>query len=370
VCLLSVRRIGSSGGELRVAERDADGDPDGRPGDVNRREMLRLMSMAGSLLAVPPVADGLDLDRLTYTGRLDLTTLDEHASLNAQLWRAFASSPAKRMVLPLVRKQLGVLTTSLQQSPGIAVHQRLCLLAGDLFQLCGEIFFDSNQYTDAAQCYSLAANAAKEAEAFDLWACAMTRHAFIGVYERQFDKAAPLLVGAASLAERGDQELSTRHWVAAVQAQTYAGLGDSSACQRALDTAEQVKHLSGRVHTAGWLRFEGSRLAEERGTCFVELRRPELAETALSGALDKGISTRRRGSVLVDLAMVGAQRRDVDQLVMYGAAAVDAARQTGSAGYVGRKLRSLRPQLAQFFSDSHVRHLDLQIVSLATVSTT
>jgi hypothetical protein len=73
------------------------------------------------------------------------------------------------------------------------MHQRLCALAGDLFQLAGEILFDADQYADAAHCYSSAASASKEAGAFDLWACAMTRHAYIAIYERRFDSALPML---------------------------------------------------------------------------------------------------------------------------------------------------------------------------------
>ncbi len=61
--------------------------------------------------------------------------------------------------------------------------------------------------------------------------------------------------------------------------------------------------------------------------------------------------------MLTNLAMVGALRRDPDQLVMYADAAVDAAKQTGSAGYVGRKLSSLKPQLKPFLEDSHIRPL-------------
>src|SRR5258708_31351163 len=34
-------------------------------------------------------------------------------------------------------------------------------------------------------CYALAASAGKEAGLNDLWACALTRHAFIGLYERR-----------------------------------------------------------------------------------------------------------------------------------------------------------------------------------------
>jgi hypothetical protein len=195
----------------------------------------------------------------------------------------------------------------------------------------------------------------------------MTRHAFIGVYERQFEQAAPLLQGAATLARRGDSRLSTRHWVAAVQAQTHAGLGDLTACEHALARAEEVTDLNGPVHNGGWLRFEGSRLAEERGACYVELGRPDLAEATLTSALYQEISPRRRGSVLTDLATIGVQRRDTHQLVTFGNAALDIARQTGSAGYVGRKLTALRPQLAPFRADTHVRHLEQEITRLKTV---
>ncbi|MFY9806727.1 MAG: hypothetical protein WAK86_05610, partial [Pseudonocardiaceae bacterium] len=130
---------------------------------------------------------------------------------------------------------------------------------------------------------------------------------------------------AADLAQRGDNALSTRYWVSAVQAQAFAGLGDLDACQRALKQAEQVHQLEGQIHNGGWLRFDGSRLPEERGTCYVALQRPDLAEEALSDALSLNLSTRRHGSVVTDLAMLGAQRRDVDQLVTYANAALDTA---------------------------------------------
>lgn len=97
-------------------------------------------------------------------------------------------------------------------------------------------------------CYTLAATASKEANAFDLWACAMTRHAFISVYERRFDKAAPMLELAVGLAHRGDGTLSTRYWASAVRAYALAGVGELDACQRALDLAEQVHQLTGPVH--------------------------------------------------------------------------------------------------------------------------
>jgi transcriptional regulator with XRE-family HTH domain len=339
--------------------------------EMHRREFLRLLSMAGLALATSSVADHLDVERLDYfasrPGRLDAETVEEYAALNTHLWRVFASIKSKGVALPLVQEQLDVLTGSLQGVQDPPQRRRLCALTSDLFQLAGEIFFDGNHYTDAAHCYALAATAAKEADAFDLWACAMVRHAFIDVYERRCDKAVPVLELAAGLARRGDGTLSTRHWVNAVRAQALAGIGDVDACQRALDLAEDVRGLNGEVQNGGWLRFDGSRLAEERGTCYVALRHPDLAEAALTQALGQKLSLRRRGIVLTDLAMVGVQRRDPDHMAMYADAALDTARQSGS-GVIVRKLQGLRLDLAPFLGDSRVRNLDKQIMALNSAS--
>lgn len=124
--------------------------------------------------------------------------------------------------------------------------------------------------------------------------------------------ASPILA-AAQVAQRGDGQLSTRYWVAAVQAEAYAGLGDLDACNRALDHADQVHTLTGQINNGGWLRFDGSRLAEERGTCYLELRRPDLADKSLTAALELDLSPRRRGAVLAELATLGVERGDVDQ---------------------------------------------------------
>lgn len=336
-----------------------------------RREVLRLISAASALLVAQSGEPHLDWERLEYfsngTSKLDSTTIGDLARMNDHLWHVFVVSKRKRITLPLVRKQLDLLTDALRRPHGEDAHKRLCALAGDLFQLAGEIFFDSNQYAHAAHCYTLAAAASKEVNVFDLWACAMTRHAFISVYERQFDKSSHMLEFAAGLARRGDSSLSTKQWVQAVRAQSLAGLGKLDECQRALDEAEQVNWLTGRVHTGGWLRFDGSRLAEERGACYVELRRPDLAEGTLAQALSQDLAPRRRGNVLIDLAMIGVQRRDPEHLVSYAYAALDTAWQTRS-GVICRKLQGLQAQLAPFLSDRHVRHLNEQITAVTRTS--
>jgi transcriptional regulator with XRE-family HTH domain len=126
--------------------------------DMHRRELLRLFSTAGAVLALRPFDDSPNT-----------VGLDGYGEFNDHLWRVFGMASAKADVLPLVRRHLTVLSIGLTESQGPVPHRRLCAFVGDLFQLAGEIFFDADAYTDAAHCYTLAAQAAREAGAFDLW---------------------------------------------------------------------------------------------------------------------------------------------------------------------------------------------------------
>jgi transcriptional regulator with XRE-family HTH domain len=330
------------------------------------RELLRLLSMIGVLVTPSDADDQIDRLDCSYVnpGRFDDGAVDKYAMFNKHLWRVFALSTFKGTALPLACNQLDAIVVSLGQSRGLSTHRRLCGLASELLQLTGEIFFDANKYSDAAYCYTLAATASKEANAFDLWACAMTRHAFIEMYERRFDKAAPMLELAARLARRGDESLSTRYWVSAVQAHVFAGLGKLAACQRALDAAEGVRELSGDASNGGWLRFDGSRLAEERGACYVQLRRPDLAEATLGDTLHQNLSARRRASVLTDLAIIGVQRGDVNQIITYADAALEVAEQTGS-GFISRKLQNLQGHLVPLLGNGRVRLVNQRIMTLS-----
>ncbi|MDF5753686.1 GNAT family protein [Spongiactinospora sp. TRM90649] len=71
-------------------------------------------------------------------------------------------------------------------------------------------------------------------------------------------------------------------------------------------------------HGGGWLRFDGSRMTEERGGCYLRLGESGLAAEELGRALGERLSRRRRGAVLSDLALAGLQRGDLDQVLHYG----------------------------------------------------
>jgi transcriptional regulator with XRE-family HTH domain len=334
----------------------------GERDDMYRRELLRLLSVTGALVALPEdpaITEPGQIPRVHESG-----DIRQHELLNSHLWQVFGLATPKRLVYPVVHEQLAVLVDQMNRVCSARTRQQLCVLVCDLFQLAGEIFFDSNRYTDAACCYTLSADAGREARSYDRWACALTRQAFISMYDRRYADAGSVLSAAAAVARHGDSQLSTRYWVAAVQAQAAAGRGHLDDCKRALDTAEAVRSLNCPVSPGGWLRFDGTRLAEERGACYLSTGHADLAETALTEALQHTVSLRRRGSLLTDLAELGVHRRDLDQLLSYGDDAIGIAEQTQSPGYVGRKLHQLNAQLQPLLTDRRIAQLSDRIVRL------
>ncbi|MFJ2903429.1 helix-turn-helix transcriptional regulator [Streptomyces sp. NPDC091279] len=351
-----------------VAGRESTGPQSSGPpsaGDSDemiRREFLRILTVSGALTALP--VD--EAEALTEGVRRG--TPADFARMNSHLWQVYRLARSKGSVYPVVRDQLATLIEALASNRGTA--RPLLNAAADLFQLAGEVAFDGNRYADAVASYALAASVGKDGEAYDLWACALVRHAYVDMSEQRYRQAAQLLDAAERVAGRGDKNLSTRHWVASVQAEAYAGLGDLDACERAMDRAESVRDLTADSANGGWLRFDGARLAEERGSRYVRLGRLDLAEDALRTALEQtalepGQSYRRRGAVLTDLAVIGAKRHDADQVLEYGREAVGLARASGS-GYAARRIRALCDEFGPLSRDHRVAELGAEIAALNT----
>jgi hypothetical protein len=67
--------------------------------------------------------------------------------------------------------------------------------------------------------------------------------------------------------------------------------------------------------------------------------------------------------VLVDLAAIGAKRKDSEQVIEYGLEAVRLARTSGS-GYVARRLQILTAELGSFGRDRRIALLRAEIGTL------
>ncbi|MFD7096991.1 helix-turn-helix transcriptional regulator [Streptomyces xanthophaeus] len=352
-----------AGSQEATGQKSSDPPSAGDPDEMIRREFLRILTVSGALTALPfdeaeALADGVRRGSPA-----------DFARMNSHLWQVYQLARSKGSVYPIVRDQLATLNEAL--AGGRRGSSRpLLAAAADLFQLAGEVAYDANRYTDSAASYALAASVSKEAGAYDLWACSLVRHAYVDMSDQRYQQAAELLGAAQRVATRGDKSLSTRQWVASVQAEVCAGLGDLEGCERALCQAEEVQSLSEGSTNGGWLRFDGTRLAEERGARYVQLGRLDLAEDALRRALNQtslaaGHSYRRRGAVLADLAIVGAKRRDPEQVVAYAREALALAH-ASSSGYVARRLRNLCDEFGPLRRDHRVAELGAEIATLRT----
>lgn len=233
--------------------------------DMYRRKILSLLGTAATLVLLPP-HDELDaVEQVRRSGDPDQLQV-----LTTSLWQTYGLATNKQSVYPLVVDQLRTLITAIGEVRTDAERRTLCVIASELFQLAGEILFDGDFYTDALAFYGHAASAAKEGQAYDQWACALVRHGFVSMYDHQHREASTILDAAARIASRGDSQLPTRHWVAAVKAQAAAALNDLSGCEAALEAAQKITGQQSLTVPGGWLRFDGSRLDEERGTCLLE----------------------------------------------------------------------------------------------------
>lgn len=204
----------------------------------------------------------------------------------------------------------------------------------------------------------------KEAKAYDLWACALVHHAFLPIYDRNYRDAFPLLLAAEKVVRHGDSTLATKQWIAMVEAEACAGTGALTERREALDRAEEVRHIKNGMNGT-WLRFDGARIPEERGACFVKLGKADLAEPALQEALGSHPSpTRRRGMVLSDLALVSVMSGDIERACTLGNEVIQIV-QLLSSGVLKSGLTVLQTQLIPFRKNPAVKDFNTQIQLLA-----
>jgi hypothetical protein len=209
---------------------------------------------------------------------------------------------------------------------------------------------------------TFAATVARDANLYDLWACALIRNAFLPLYEQQYSPAFTLIRQARRVAYKGDSTLVTRFWASAVEADTQAGLQNLTGCRQALDFAEEVQHINIKNGANGtWLRFNAERLPEQRGACFVKLGQPELATPVLLSALQQQASSlRRKGLILGDLALAAIQSQDIERACHYGNDIL-AAYQVGRSGVLKKSLLHLQKELQPFQQALPVKELNQRL---------
>ncbi|MFL5657361.1 MAG: helix-turn-helix domain-containing protein [Ktedonobacteraceae bacterium] len=356
-----------------------------RPGEignvVNRRELFQEGLHAGvTLLTSYELINNEVLDRffraLRKPSTIDERTLSYFELRTEGYWRdrhsaALASSDLFSYVIEHLQKVITLLEGSLFPS----VRARLCCIASGIAQLAGHLLFDMGEFARARKFHQGAITAAQEGGNQALEAVAWGRMSFTWTYNSNPLEALRCIQEARRLAA-GNVNTTVRAYLAAVEAEIQAILGNRELCLQALHVAERVEDQQYPKEEMYWLRFDCSRLAGYQGICFRRLYHPEDARThsfldearqALTDALTLLDPARiqRRPALLIDIAGTYAQQGDVDRACGQAMQALSIMAQIQSQTVV-KRLLTLRQELEPWKDTQSVKNLDQQMIPLIT----
>jgi len=322
----------------------------------SRRQLLHdLLTLASTALVLAPYArlypaDGSEQPALSVVD----TALDDLERITASYWRLCANTSLD--LLGNVLEHLQTVIHLLKRAQPREVTRRLCQLSGEIAQILGKTLFDLHEYTLAWAYYTFSLKAAQAAFNHDLWGTGLGRMSLLLIYWEHPQEALPLLQEAKQLSI---QSARIRCWLAAVEAEVNAQLGDTDACSEALTAAKMLaaSESLGEDHYA--TGFNPSRLAGYEGACFVRLRQPDRALPALQQAvalLDPQ-AIRRRSTLFTDMGMAQALQGHVQQACTLAIQALAITTQTRSLSVLER-VRLLRRELEPWKESEAVQDLE------------
>ncbi len=282
---------------------------------------------------------------------------------------ALTSSDLLSYAIDHLQKVITLLEGSLLPS----TRTRLCCIASGIAQLVGHLLFDMGELTQARNFHQIAITAAQEGGNQSLEAVAWGRMSFTWTYGGNALEALHCIQEARRLAAQ-NVNTTVRAYLAAVEAEIQAILGNREGCLKALDVAERVEDRLYSQEEMYWLRFDHSRLAGYQGICFRRLYDPEDARThaflneaqrVLTDALTLLDPARiqRRPALLIDIASTYAQQGNVEGACEHATQALSIMAQTKSQA-VAKRLLTLRHELEQWNDTHYVNNLDQQMISL------
>jgi tetratricopeptide (TPR) repeat protein len=306
-------------------------------------------------------------ERLTQAvkvpSRVDADVVSDLACITGRYWRLCANSS-----FDLLSGISGHFSTSIQllkDSHPTMISRQLCSLAGENAQILGKTLFDMREYMLAWAYYAFSVKAAQEARNSDLWAVGLGRMALLLIYYGQTQQALPL-VQQAQQAEI--QHAGIRAWLAAVEAEVHARLGNDDACRRALDVSKLTSASTPLGDDPYFTGFNSSRQSGYEGACFLRLQQPKRALPALQEALSQldTAAIRRRSTLLTDIGAAYAHLGDVQSAcTSLGQALAITAQLTRSLSTLQR-IAGVRDSLTPWQESSSVKEIDERFAHTVT----
>jgi transcriptional regulator with XRE-family HTH domain len=352
--------------------------------DPSRRDFfLHVLVMVSTAMATLPhePLSPYSLERLAdvlaHGKRLDEATLADLEAIATQYWNLFRRTLVRTDLLSGVLGFLDTITQLLHDLLAPQARQRLCVIASDVTHILGKIFFDMHLYDEAEIYYQSSLSFAQQGGSDLLWTVGLKQMGFLSIHKGKAQQALPLLAEAQQTVLRSGIPFTKLPWLALVEAEARALVGDLKSCEQALGRAEQLigpcehgqnKEIVqyGETGPNGDVRFQQSRWLAYKGVCYLRLGQASVAQSALEESLtlldvNYPATLLYYGSIIsTDLGGACIQQGNLEQACHYAQQALAKVEHIRSAFALQRVL-TLRHDLEPWQHEQVVKQLDEQI---------
>jgi transcriptional regulator with XRE-family HTH domain len=336
----------------------------------SRRQFLQeLLNTACTALILSPYVElsPESIDRfvkaIAAPARLDTSVLQDLEAITRSFWKLRANTTLD--LLGGVQEHFHAIVHLLKHPLPSAPSRHLCALAGEIAQMLGQMLFDVRELALAWPYYTMSVHAAQAAGDQELWATGLGRMSLLLTFDGRPQQGLALL----DRAKHFDlQSARIRCWLAAIEAEAQAHLGNVSACLQALERAKQIQAREPLGEDRYAVGMNASRLAGYEGACFARLQQPSRALPALQHAMDllDAEAIRRRSSILTDMGLAYAQQGEVWEACRVAGEALVITAQTRSLR-VFSQVRTLRSALEPWKESAPVQELEQQMSNTLAV---
>ena len=256
--------------------------------------------------------DGLALGESTLpAGAGKVERLELVTAIHRELYHG--SSPSE--LIGAVRGHLSAVILALRNTERPGLRCRLASIAaetaGHVAWLCHELNDDGS----AARYYTISAMAIRQADNPGLDAYVQGFKSQVWRRRGEFEQARVFAEDASRRAVRSGSA-TLRSWLWALRGEALADLGDGTGCIAALKQAEAAIGRARPEEDPPWMdAFDPGRFAAVAGSCYRKLGQVEAAEELLRLAMTQldPSGVRRRGTVMLELALVQVDKGDLER---------------------------------------------------------
>jgi hypothetical protein len=255
--------------------------------------------------------------------RVDSETADGLANVMLGYRQIYQSAGAASLLDPVC----GTLTLLAELAPGAGAYRQLIVsLIGQAGSLAATmLMLDQGDFAGAARYLAIAARAARQAGDDELMAITLAARAFHSAYSGDPADGLAFAREAVSVAAHGVHP-RTHGWVAAVESEMQATIGDQVSFMRAIETAgAQLARPMPEGQWKGIGAFSEAKLTAYRGAGLMRLRRYGDAQAALLDALAQldPVYAKHRCTAHIDLAAAFAHDGKPDEAADQAGRALD-----------------------------------------------